>query len=242
MNARRTFHSFVSSALLMLGIVCAMTAEASVVITGTRVIYNAQDSEVTVKLSNVGSNPALVQAWIDKGEKNAAPSSINVPFTVTPPVSRIDPNKSQTLRLLYTGEPLPQDKESVFWLNVLEVPPKPSGDAAGANTMQLAFRSRIKLFFRPQGLAGNAQDAPAKITWRLVQSGSHSVLEATNPTPFHVSFAGLETTSGAKNVEGGMVAPGQTEQFPLDAPAKSGVVRYHAISDYGGAINGEAHF
>jgi P pilus assembly chaperone PapD len=31
---------------------------------------------------------------------------MDVPFTVTPPISRIDPPRSQTLRIVYTGEAL----------------------------------------------------------------------------------------------------------------------------------------
>ncbi|PJI52023.1 molecular chaperone EcpD, partial [Methylobacterium radiotolerans] len=60
---------------------------------------------------------------------------------------------------MHTGEPMPQDKESVFWLNVLEIPPK---DKANQNLLQMAFRSRIKLFYRPAGLKGKAEDAPSQ--------------------------------------------------------------------------------
>ncbi len=53
------------------------------------------------------------------------------------------------MHVFYTGEPLPQDKESVFWLNVQESLPKPDANKAGVNRLQLNSRSRIKLFFRP---------------------------------------------------------------------------------------------
>src|SRR5215475_3561481 len=51
-------------------------AEASVVIAATRVIYDANESEVTLKLSNEGQSPALVQSWIDAGDVRGAPSNI----------------------------------------------------------------------------------------------------------------------------------------------------------------------
>ncbi|WP_043219895.1 fimbrial biogenesis chaperone, partial [Burkholderia gladioli] len=87
-------------------------ADASVVIGGTRVIYGAGEPEVTIKLSNEGQSPALVQSWVDAGDTKSEPSTTKVPFVVTPPISRIDPSKSQTLRIVYTGEPLPKDRES----------------------------------------------------------------------------------------------------------------------------------
>jgi chaperone protein EcpD len=114
-----------SMAMTAFALSCLVSsAHASVVISGTRVVYQAKEREVTVKLSNEGSSPALVQVWLDTGNPNATPDESDVPFTLTPPLFRLDPKKGQSLRLIYTQEPLPQDKESLFWLNVLEVPPR----------------------------------------------------------------------------------------------------------------------
>lgn len=221
-------------------------AQASVVISGTRVVYPAQEPEVTVKLTNVGQSPALAQVWLDDGDAAADPATIDVPFTVTPPMSRIDAGKGQTLRIIHTRDPLPQDKESVFWLNMLEVPPRPGANMAAANKVQLAFRSRIKLFYRPQGLKGSADQAPAQITWRIGRDGDHAALVASNPTPYHVSFSALELVAGGRSVstvDGGMIGPGETLAFPLKGePIASGAaqVQYHAINDFGGSIDGKA--
>ncbi|MDR6919013.1 fimbrial chaperone protein/chaperone protein EcpD [Pseudomonas sp. 3296] len=227
--------------LLIVGGVGASHASASVVIAGTRVVYNSTEREVTIRLTNEGALPALVQVWLDKGDDKAAPADISVPFTVAPPVTRIDSGKGQTLRIFYTKEPLPQDKESVFWLNVLEIPPEGN---AQLNKLQLAFRSRIKFFYRPADLTGTAQEAPAKIEWRLLQDGKH--VELRNPTPYFVSFAAFEVdTKGkaSKFDDGGMVGPGETKAFLLHSqvvPSSGLKIRYHAISDFGGAIDGEA--
>lgn len=243
---KRIFKTFLATGVIALGMVSALQSQASVVIGGTRVVYNAKDRETTVKLSNEGKSPALAQIWIDKGDPSASPSGIEVPFTVTPPVARIDPGKAQTLRIIYTGEPLPQDKESVFWLNMLEVPPKPSADEADANKLQMAFRTRVKLFFRPAGLEGEALEAPAKIDWRLVQDGARPALEGRNPTPYHVSVSSVELSGNGKSAQfddGGMIAPGETKAFPLSGDVPRGPevkVNYKVINDYGGSISGEA--
>ncbi len=57
---------------------------------------------------------------------------------------------------MYTASSvLPKDRESVFWFNVLEVPPKPdAATVANQSLLQLAFRTRIKLFYRPEALKG----------------------------------------------------------------------------------------
>jgi chaperone protein EcpD len=241
-----SLRTVLASTCLALGLAGAIHAQASVVIAGTRVVYNAKDSEETVKLSNEGKVPALVQAWIDNGDAKAAPSAIDVPFTVTPPISRIDPAKGQTLRVVYTGEALPQDKESVFWLNVLEVPPKPTGEEAQVNKLQLALRTRIKMFYRPAGLKGTSQDAPAQVSWHLTKDKNQPAVEAYNPTPYYVSFTEVTVSAGGKTAtfdDGDMVAPGQSKVLPLKGDVAAGAdtkVHYHALNDFGGAIDGEA--
>jgi len=247
---RQVLKTIIATGMSAVTLAGALPAQAAVVVAGTRVIYRAEDPEATVKISNQGDTPALAQTWIDKGDPKAAPSSIDVPFTVTPPVARIDQGKAQTLRILHTGEPLPTDKESVFWLNVLEVPPKPARDEASQNHMQVAIRTRVKLFFRPDGLAGNAAEAPSQLTWRLTQTSAEGkslpAVEVHNPSPYYVSLSLVETIDGNRTAsfkDGGMVGPGETKAFPLTGDVPQGQqakVQYRAISDQGGSIGGEA--
>lgn len=213
--------------------VTSMAASASVVISGTRVIYPADAKEVTVKLTNVGSSPVLIQSWIDNGDTNAKPESISVPFILTPPINRVEPSKGQTLRLSYTGASLPTNKESVFWLNVLEIPAKTAAKQGDENYLQMAFRSRIKLFYRPAGLTGNANDAAKALTW---SSNAGGVL-ATNPTPYYVSLVTVKVNG--KEVEGDMVAPGENKKFALPAASAGNKVSFEFVNDYGAVNNAE---
>ncbi|EPC6047217.1 fimbria/pilus periplasmic chaperone [Serratia ureilytica] len=181
-------------------------SNASMVISGTRVIYSAEEKDVTVKLSNVGKSPVLIQSWIDDGDPQAKPENINVPFILTPPINRVDAGKGQTLRLSYTGTALPTDKESVFWLNVLEIPAK-KALRADESALQMAFRSRIKLFFRPAGLSGNANEAAKRLNWSATAGG----IKAFNPTPYFVSLVSLK--ANGKEIEGQMIAPQSALEF-----------------------------
>ncbi|MBH2880179.1 fimbria/pilus periplasmic chaperone [Serratia marcescens] len=203
-----------------------MMGSASVVINGTRVIYSSDDKDVTVKLNNVGKSPVLIQSWIDDGDPDAKPENIRVPFILTPPINRIDPGKGQTLRLSYTGAPLPTDKESVYWLNVLEIPAKKQlkGDES---LLQMAFRSRIKLFFRPAGLSGDANGAAKQLSWSVTPGG----VKATNPTPYFVSLVSL--TVNGKETEGQMVAPLSSLEFKGIRVAAGKSLSVEFVNDYG---------
>ncbi|QRY76960.1 fimbria/pilus periplasmic chaperone [Pseudomonas sp. PDNC002] len=220
------------AACLMIG-----QAQASIVITGTRVVYDAAQREVTVKLNNDGQSPMLVQSWIDEGSVQATPDTSTAPFVLTPPIARIDPSKGQALRIRYTGQKsLPQDKESLFWLNVLEVPP---ASAEGQNRLKIAFRSRVKLFYRPAGLPGNAMAAAEQLQWRLQRDGAQWALECRNDSPYYVSLGKVSVTGNGQSVSptldinSSMLAPGERKLMPLKGPAPTGKVEYTSITDLG---------
>lgn len=210
-------------------VLLAAPAVASIVITGTRVIYPSDAKEVSVKLNNAGKLPVLVQSWIDKGDANAKPESIKVPFILTPPINRVEASKGQTLRISYTGEALPTDKESVFWLNVLEIPAK-SKVSTAENYLQMAFRSRIKFFYRPVGLQGDANEAAKAVTW----TAKGNTLLANNPTPYFVSFVTL--SASGKKIEGSMVAPYSNLTVKLSGHAGSKVSGEY-VNDFGAIRN-----
>ncbi|WP_175811843.1 fimbria/pilus periplasmic chaperone [Burkholderia contaminans] len=222
-------------------------ANASVVIDNTRVIFRASEREVTVKLTNAGDRPALVQTWLDKGDAQASPDKIDVPFTLTPTMFRLDAKKGQTLRLIYTKEPLAQDRETLFWLNVLEVPPKATDEEAGENRLQLAFRTRIKVMFRPKNLPGDSLDAPEQVKWSLVPAndGHGYALKGENPTPYFVNLGEIKLKSGATayRAGAGYIPPLASETFPIEKlerqPDAGAEVDYLSINDYGAGVPGK---
>jgi len=231
----------------IVGALLAGSASASVIVGGTRVVYPLDQREVTVRLENDSKNPSLVQVWMDDGNADAKPGETKVPFLITPPIFRMEPRKTQMLRVIFSGDAaLPQDRESVYWLNVLDIPPK-AEQKADTNSLQFAFRTRIKVFVRPPKLQGTPDEAPRQLDWKVVPApeGKGQALAVSNPTAYHVSFSEISvSSSGAtyKNERGGMVAPRGKEIIPVPQMngVKSGKVHYVAINDFGGAIEGDA--
>ncbi|MBA7931785.1 molecular chaperone [Klebsiella sp. RHBSTW-00215] len=209
--------------------IAAFPASSSIVITGTRVIYPETDREVSVKMENKGSGPVLIQSWIDDGDHKSTPENAKAPFILSPPINRVNAGKGQTLRVRYTGDALPEDKESIFYLNVLEIPPKVKGELETKNRLMMAFRSRLKLFYRPKKLIKNAKDAPESVVWK--RQGNK--VTAHNVTPYHVTVAYFsEDEKGVKNIgTGSMLTPGETHTWSLDRVT----TRWYPmiINDYG---------
>ena len=215
-------------------------AQAEIILHGTRVVYPSNAREVTMQVSNNGDKPSLVQAWVDTGDAKSTPDKSNAPFMITPPIFRVEPNSSQALRIaaLPATQGLSQTQESVFWLNVLDIPPKVSStvsEAAPDNFMQLAIRSRIKLFYRPAALKDEANEAPGKLQWRL---GGQN-LQVKNPTPCHVSMTAVYQLKGEQKTDllpqGLMLAPFEEKNIALANHASS-QFSFIAINDYGGRV------
>lgn len=234
-------YGFIYKFFFLFTLLFSFFSQASVVINGTRVIYSGNEKEVTVKLSNKGIHPVLVQSWIDDGDPNALPENISVPFFLTPPINRIEPNKSQTLRISYTGNiEKSKNEESVYWLNVLEIPPAPKAiDNKVSNSLQVAFRTRIKLFYRPEAI-NNKVDA-AKSAEKLTWSIENGKLTAHNPSPYFISLVAISLAKGNQQevIEGEMVPPHQSKQFEFknrNLINSGNTVSYEYINDWG-AVN-----
>ncbi|HCN7245713.1 TPA: fimbria/pilus periplasmic chaperone, partial [Escherichia coli] len=129
-----------------------LPAHAGIVIYGTRIIYPAENKEVMVQLMNQGNRSSLLQAWIDDGDTSLPPEKIQVPFMLTPPVAKIGANSGQQVKIKIMPNKLPTNKESIFYLNVLDIPPN-SPEQEGKNALKFAMQNRIKLFYRSAGIA-----------------------------------------------------------------------------------------
>jgi chaperone protein EcpD len=228
--------------LLFSGLLLNTTsALAGIVINSTRVIYPEGKSEVNVRLESQNEYPSLIQSWVDSGDKDEEINKIKVPFILLPPVTRIEPHQGQTLRINFTGEgfTLPLDRESVYWLNVLDIPPKTSND--NGSLLQMAVRTRIKLFYRPKAIQ-NASPAEAaeNITWRLSTNNGKVMLEAENNSPFYVSIASIQAEKEGKlsaKADGKMINPfGKATYIFAGKGFKINKFKYFYINDYGASI------
>jgi len=217
--------------------IAPVLAHAGITMAGTRFVYPGDEKEILVNLRNDGRLPVLVQTWLDAGNAAAAPGADKVPFVVLPPLARVEPGRGQAIRISYLGDALAPDRESVFWINVLEVPPKVK-KAAHQNLVKVAFRTRMKMFYRPAALQGKSSDAADAVRWSVVDGPKGAVLRATNDSAYNVTFISLKlATDGATLVDdkGGMVTPHGSRDFPMKGLRQSatGQLRATWLNDFG---------
>ncbi|GAA3899084.1 MULTISPECIES: fimbrial biogenesis chaperone [Gibbsiella] len=209
--------------IIMIGLLGVAQAQAGIVVGGTRVVYDASKREASLSISNPDkSKPYLIQSWFDNVDDN---DKSQVPFIITPPLFRLDAGQENIVRIVRVGGAIPDDKESAYIVNVKSIP---SSDPHAVNQLQITVNTRIKMFYRPAKLPGNADEAFKELKF----SSAQGKLQARNDTPYYISFYSLKI-NGREIAEPGMIAPKSTRQWHENAVA-NGKVSWSAINDFGG--------
>ncbi|WP_426445655.1 fimbria/pilus periplasmic chaperone [Siccibacter colletis] len=174
-------------------IVSSQQAHAAIALDRTRVVFNGGQSSMTVPVTNQNKAlPYLAQSWVEDANGN----KIEAPMTALPPVQRVEPGAKGQVKIQTTSNlaTLPQDRETLFYFNVREIPPKSSKP----NTLQLALQTRVKMFYRPAGLEiqrGDDNEAQKKLT--LHRQGNEYQLD--NPTPYYVTIVAAGASENANS-------------------------------------------
>lgn len=205
---------------------------AGIALDRTRMIITGDARSVSANLTNTSpSIPFLAQSWVE----DAHGTKITSPLMVLPPLQRINGGQKGIARVTKTSgiNALPQDRESLFYLNVREIPPKPDKP----NVLQLAMQSRIKLFYRPTAIVPETPGAVWQNQLIFHKQGQRWTVD--NPTPYFVTLIGLsrkpEAQGGGRLTDfpGIMIPPKSSLDFNVsDASVSQFSMMY--VNDFGG--------
>ncbi|MEY0747156.1 fimbria/pilus periplasmic chaperone, partial [Escherichia coli] len=147
----------------------------------------------------------------------------------TPPIQRMAPKSTSLVRLSTAPDiaKLPQDRESLFYYNLREIPPKSSE----AGVLQIALQSRVKLFYRPESIV-----AQSKTDWTkyITLTATSSGYTLDNPTPFYLTVIGIgnsQKQSEESDFDAVMIPP-KSNQLIKSSKFSTPYLTY--INDYGG--------
>ncbi|EBS3707167.1 fimbrial protein [Salmonella enterica subsp. enterica serovar Hull] len=203
------------------------TVHAAVSLDRTRAVFNGDNKSISLNISNENKQiPYLAQSWLEDASEKKITTG---PLVVTPPVQRLEPGAKSMIRVMAGpgATSLPQDRESLFYFNLREIPPK----SDKPNVLQIALQTRIKLFYRPAGIV----QAPGAV-WqdKLVLHPQADGYQIENPTAYYITIIGIGGT--AEQAEKGkfdtvMVSPKSSVRVKSGTWATP-YLTY--INDYGG--------
>ncbi|ECG8656199.1 fimbrial chaperone [Salmonella enterica subsp. diarizonae] len=209
---------------------CSSFANAAFTLNSTRYIYNEGQQSVSVNIQNESEHKYGGQVWIDNIDKNGEA----IFFSPSPMVFKLNPKQNQIVRIVNINDNLPKDRESIFWINIQEIPPAPKGEGS---SLSLAINNRVKLIYRPTALKNGRDDAESNI--KLINSGADACLENTTPYYFAVSDVKINRKTIDLKVDEknklGLFAP--FSKVCLGNVNSSGSITVTAFNDYGVATS-----
>lgn len=216
-------------AALLLVVCCQPPLLAAVNVDRTRVIFAADDVAQSLTLVNESEAPMLLQAWTDAGDPASSPDTTPTPVVALPPVFRMQPSELRTLRLMLSSrQGLAQDRESLVWLNLYQIPPLSQEIKRARQKVVIPLRLRLKVFIRPAGL-GSPDDQDAQ---KLRFEAQGNALRIVNPTAWYMSLA--LTPPDGKRIDNLMIPPLNAIEVPVTSAIKPGArTGYSVIDDWG---------
>lgn len=213
--------SFIGFCMLLMQ--SSLSWAGGIALGSTRVIYPSDARQVSLSVNNSDDhNRYLIQTWV---ENEAGVKTED--FIITPPLFVSKPKSENMLRIIYSSDKIPQDREKLYWINNKAIPSIDKNDVKGNNVLQIAVLARIKLFVRPAGLTEKSADAPSKLSF----SRSSDMLAINNSSPFYVTLVNISING--RNVETTMVPPKSSVRVALPKGVTSGTLSYQTINDYG---------
>lgn len=223
-------NKFVKGALAtVLYLAFCSQAMAAFVLNGTRFIYEEGKKNTSLTVTNEADKTYGGQVWIDNTNQGNG-----VYMVPQPPFFKVGAKQKQVIRIMNTDSSLPKDRESLFWLNVQEVPPKPEVKDTEGSVLAIAMNTRVKLIYRPAAIKDGRQDAEKQLI--LEQRGNETWLK--NPTPYYMAVIGMKADGKKVALSDKVLADiAQLKPFSEVSLGKkvTGKTSVDAINDWGGA-------
>ncbi|HAI5421317.1 TPA: fimbrial chaperone [Escherichia coli] len=175
------FYKVALAALLSLSF-CSQSM-AAFVLSGTRFVYEEGKKNLSFEVTNNADKTYGGQVWIENTYQDNG-----VYMVPQPPFFKMSPKQKQIIRIMNTDTNLPKDRESLFWLNVQEVPPKPEVKNGEGSVLAIAMNTRVKLIYRPASIKDGRKNAEKQL--KLEQRGSDTWLK--NPTPYYMAVVNMK--------------------------------------------------
>lgn len=205
---------------------------AAITIKGSRIILKHSEKETILPIKNSSAYPVIIQSWVDDGHPDGTPEkAVNSPVISIPVIFRLNEGELKYIRLLNKLIPYYTDHESLYWLNLYEIAPKPKNKKFNENAVSVATRLQIKLFYRPDKLNMTISEISDRLTF--AQNKKSKVLIVCNPTPFYVTFSMLRVKNPRSDLPGMMLKPFSLQDIKLMQNWVGSKIEYQLISDSG---------
>ncbi|MCW2257566.1 P pilus assembly chaperone PapD [Providencia alcalifaciens] len=205
--------------LLIILLLSSFSIKAGIIASSTRIIFYDRDIKNTLVIANTNDYPILSQFWVDDGENDSSPDQQMYPFVAVPAVLKLDPAEMSNLNIIYNNEELPKDRESVFWLNMYEIPSVKLDKTVDKTKLLMSMNTQMKIFYRPTHLKDQLMKKNSELSFYL--SKNRNSIICNNRSPFYISFSNLSVLTNGVSVQvekqiDMMIPPFSTKEYHID--------------------------
>ncbi|MEX0425287.1 molecular chaperone [Providencia rettgeri] len=228
--------SYIKNGVLFLLLSClplqsfsANPGSIGVGLNATRLIYIQGEDSVSIGARNNTKINYLAKFSVSKYPDGRASTT---PFSVTPPLIKIDSNNIQDVRVYALPSALPTDRESIFYFSATMIPSR-NGPIDGS-ALNIGYNNVIKLFYRPANLSMSVSDAHKNLEITRSSTG----ITVTNNSPYYISLSKL-SVNGVKidlsmKKRNTMISPFDSFSYITPESGRKGMAKWTVINDLGG--------
>ncbi len=208
--------------IALAALLTANNALAALAFDATRYIYKGDSQFISAMANNESEEAYGAQVWVDNiVEKDTRPT-----FIATPSFFKVEGKERQVFRVMKVSDHMPNDKESIYWLNLQEIPQKREGSG-----LSMAIRTQVKLIYRPAAIVNGRAGAEQNLTVEHLPGEQWLV----NSTPYIFAIGSVID----KNDKVILLTQEDSDKLTMFMPGDRvnvtghSVKSVHALSDYG---------
>ncbi|WP_435249452.1 fimbria/pilus periplasmic chaperone [Vibrio sp. nBUS_14] len=168
-------YSFLIASIL---IIFSFSSHASLVLDSTRYIFNQDEESISALIVNESTDDFGAQIWVD----NISSTDSSPSFISSPSFFKIKGKSRQVVRIINISDEISDQEETVFWLNLQEIPKKKKGSG-----ISLAIKTKVKLIYRPKSIRDGRVNAESELSIQHLPGSKILV----NETPYVFAIGNL---------------------------------------------------
>lgn len=191
------------------------------------VLIHEADGEATMQVTNSDAQLNLLHVALEDIPEDKEPLLL-----VTPPLSRVEPGKTQTVRFVLLDRPgQPALATQRLKRAIFEGIPESRHSAGAEAQVNVTVRQNIPVLIHPKGLT------PNRSPWALLEWSLHGqTLSVTNPSPYVVRMAQqlqLLPANTSALLPKPYVLPGETLALQVPGGSQATTVKLQPATVYG---------
>ena len=193
----------------------------------TRIIYHSDEKRISFVAKNDTSESLLFHGLVLNKDR----TEYSTDFIISPEITEIKPNSNEFPQLIRLNGKLPEDRESLYYLQGHFIPAKDK-DKGDANGLEMSYVIQMKMFYRPNKLKSSF-DAIDEVADDVEFELKDSKIKIKNKSPYYLTFNYVLIDDAPIDLPGDpLIEPFGFVEFPVSKEAYK-TVTWTFINDGG---------